>query len=271
MKTTTIEKPHHRAPAKAANMEQTRDLPKPANDAAPEADSESLAIPGREAEESEARKLHDDWLGHQRKSLGLAVKLGGILNSLKPDVPHGKWEAYVGQHLGIEPRTARNYMRLHREASNINTIANLSKTETISDLGIRAALDLLADLKKASKSAAEGSNEDGDSGKRKSSASDIAAGPPPLRLADGRNVDLKQLKWIDGPISRRSIESWIDRSSPDAGDPKATKVEARRQSAVVQIAAVINRACGRAKPEAATELINSSLEVIRTLMREAHT
>lgn len=83
----------------------------PENAAAP------LALPGREAEEAKARELHGAWRDLRRKSLCTAIQLGGILTALKAELkdatPKRNWEPYVRDHLGIEPRTARNYMRLH--------------------------------------------------------------------------------------------------------------------------------------------------------------
>jgi hypothetical protein len=265
MKTNTNYKSHNRKPANSTDPAPVDSASPPAQTAESPLDSESLALPGREAEESEVRKLHTEWSGFQRTSLEVAIKTGGILAVLKADLrkitPKRNWESYVRNHLGIEPRTASNYMRIFHKSSNPDTINLLQKSETISEIGIRDALNILAELNKSASGEAGSKNDTN----RKSSNT----GPPPFRLADGSSIELKRLQWADGLISRRSLESWISRINQGDHDPNAQKIEARRQRAVVQIAAGINRACGKAKPEIAAQLVDSSFNVIRTLMAES--
>ncbi len=234
--------------------------------------TENLAIPGKEDEESKVRKLHAELLALGRTSLEFAIEAGDILAALKTElrnaVPKRKWQPYVRDHLGIDPRTASNYMRLYRRFSDIESIGTAKRTEMISDTGIRKALDYLAEIDKAARKNSGRKKAGGDTKRSKASSSNDPIGPPPLRLADGRSLDLGQLHWKDGLISSHVIGSWLSRFEPDAADPKAEKQEARRQQAVVHIAAGINRACGRARPDVAKELAMSAIEVVQRLLEK---
>ena len=72
---------------------------------------------------------------------------------------HGKWLAWLKEHVGIEDRTAQNYVKLAR---------NKAKYETVSHLGVRQALKLAG---------------------KTSSAGDVDAGGETVRsLSDGRDI-----------------------------------------------------------------------------------
>jgi len=231
-------------------------------------ESESLALPGREAEESMVRELHTEWLDLRRKSLRVVIQLGGILTRLKAELknatPKRNWESYTRNHLKIEPRTARNYMRLYRQASEIDTLGKFLKSETVSEIGIREALDFLAELAKAAKAESNASKSTSGSRKMQSEADKQHS----LMLADGSLIDLNRSHWADGLVSLHMVESWMNRANSSSNDQGSMKLEARRQRAVVRIAAEINRVCGKAQPDAAAELAKSSLEVIRTLLSD---
>jgi hypothetical protein len=234
---------------------------------------EIQTLPGCEAQESQVRELHAEWMSLRRKSLLVAFQLGGILEhlkaALKEESPKRRWEPYVRGHLGIEPRTASNYMRIHCEASTIDGIGELLKSETISEMGIREALDILADLKKAHGSSKNQQDADRNSKAKKEGGSQKAAGQPPLQLVDGSRIKIDRLQWIDGLVPRSAIESWMSEVAADSTDPKSGKIEARRQRVVIQIAAGINRACGKAEPSTAIELVESSLDAIRMILRKS--
>ena len=112
----------------------------------------SLSIPGRENDEAQVKELIGEWLDLRRRSLAIAMKLGRILTDLKAELktarPRRFWEPYVRDHLGVHPRTASNYMRIWREASDLDKLGKNLESETISDMGIREVLDLLADARK---------------------------------------------------------------------------------------------------------------------------
>lgn len=232
---------------------------------------DSQALPGYESQESQVRELHAKWLSLRRNSLQVAFQLGRILACLKAELkkasPKRRWEPYVRDHLGIEPRTASNYMRIHREASTLDSIGKLLQPEMISEMGIREALDNLADLKTANGSNKNQQAADLDSKAKKEGGSQKAAGQPPLRLVDGSQINLERLHWIDGLVPRSAIESWMSEAVADSTDPKSGKIVAKRQRVVIQIAAGINRACGKAEPSAAIELVESSLDAIRMILR----
>src|SRR5205814_4174675 len=71
--------------------------------------------------------LHEQIMGNARKSLDLAIQVGGLLTQQKETVGHGQWEKWVETHLPFGPRTASNYVRLYRERERI-------KSESVSDL-----------------------------------------------------------------------------------------------------------------------------------------
>lgn len=239
----------------------------------PASTEETQALPGCEAQESQVRELHAEWLGLRRNSLQVAIQLGGILvhlqAALKEANPKRRWEPYVHDHLGIEPRTASNYMRIHREASTLDSTGKLLQPEMISKMGIREALDILADLKTANGPKKSQQDADRDSKAKKEGGSQKDAGQPPLRLVDGRQINLERLHWIDGLVPRSAIESWMSETAADFNDPKSGKIEAQRQRVVIQIAAGINRACGKAEPSAAIELVESSLDAIRMILQKS--
>jgi hypothetical protein len=239
----------------------------------PASTEETQALPGCEGQEAQVRELHTEWIGLRRKSLRVAFQLGRILMhlhaALKEASPKRRWEPYVRDHLGIEPRTASNYMRIHREASCFASAGELLRPETISEMGIREALDILADLKTANGSNKNQQAADLDLKAKNESGSQKAAGQPPLQLVDGSQINLERLHWIDGLVPRSAIESWMSETAADSADPERGKIEARRQRVVIQIAAGINRACGKAEPSAAMELVDSSLDAIRMILRKS--
>jgi hypothetical protein len=72
-------------------------------------------------------KLHDRIIGNLKQSLNDAMQIGKLLTEQKASLNHGEFTPWVHNHLPFTDRTARNYMRLHRERDRL-------KTETVSDL-----------------------------------------------------------------------------------------------------------------------------------------
>jgi hypothetical protein len=66
-----------------------------------------------------------------------ALAAGRMLIETKDSLPHGAWEPWLAQHVGMSARTARRYMQLAH--------AGL-KSATVADLGIRAASERVARL-----------------------------------------------------------------------------------------------------------------------------
>jgi hypothetical protein len=236
--------------------------------------TESTQAPtGCEALEAEVRQLYAEFEGLARTTLRVAYRLGSKLTQLKAALKQGSpklsWETYVEEHLGIRSRSASNYMRIHREASTINGIAELLKSETVSEIGIREALDVLAERKAKGGDVEPGQAVLKDKETKLSARAHKASAQPGLRLADGRQIKMERLQWVDGLVPRSAIESWVSEVAADSADPERGKIEARRQRVVIQIAAGINRACGKAEPSSALELVESSLDAVRMILRQS--
>jgi hypothetical protein len=201
----------------------------------------------------------------------VAYRLGSKLTQLKAALKQGSpklsWETYVEEHLGIRSRSASNYMRIHREASTLKGIAELLKSETVSEIGIREALDVLAERKAMGGDVEPGQAVSKDMEAKLSARAQKASAQPPLQLVDGSQINLERLQWNDGLVPRSAIESWMSEAAIDCADPKRVKIEARRQRIVIHLAAGFNRACGSVTPSPG--LVVSSLDAIRMLVRES--
>ena len=64
-----------------------------------------------------------------------ALAAGAWLNEAKKALPHGKWEPWLNDHVGMSTRTARRYMQIDRSGL---------KTATVADLGIRGASEAIS-------------------------------------------------------------------------------------------------------------------------------
>ena len=82
--------------------------------------------------------LHNEIVGHLKQSLEKAIQIGELLTEQKQSLKHGEFTKWVKENLPFTDRTARNYMRLHRERNRL-------KTETVSDL--KGAYALLSEGK----------------------------------------------------------------------------------------------------------------------------
>lgn len=76
---------------------------------------------------NEINRLHNEIVGHLKTSLEKAMRIGELLTEQKQKLKHGEFTPWIKANLPFTDRTARNYMRLHRERDRI-------KTETVSDL-----------------------------------------------------------------------------------------------------------------------------------------
>jgi hypothetical protein len=72
-------------------------------------------------------RLHDEVIGALKTSLEKAIRIGELLTEQKKSLAHGAFLPWVKESLPFTDRTARNYMRLHRERDRL-------KTEMVSDL-----------------------------------------------------------------------------------------------------------------------------------------
>jgi hypothetical protein len=72
------------------------------------------------------------------------IECGGMFIEVKKNVPHGEFEDWLKKHCHeIEPRTARLYMYLAKNADEIEKLA-AENGNTVADLSIRGAKRLLA-------------------------------------------------------------------------------------------------------------------------------
>lgn len=74
-------------------------------------------------------------LDAKRKGGEAILTIGRCLIEAKEMLPHGEWLPWLTEQVEFSPRTAQNFMRLAREWSN---------TQTLADLGASKALTLLA-------------------------------------------------------------------------------------------------------------------------------
>ncbi len=225
--------------------------------------------------EAGIRELHREYVSSSRTTLRLAYQLGAKLTQLKAVLKKQSlkvsWETYVHEKLQIHPRTASNYMRVFSEASTIEGgISELVNSDASSKLGIREALDILAE-RKAQNAVEESGNAATEEVKPTPSATpEKAHDQPALKLADGSRIKLERIQWSDGLLPRSAIESWLNEAPTDSADQQSRKIEARRQRVVIQLAAGINRACGKADSSTALELVESSLDEIRKILHKSH-
>ena len=79
--------------------------------------------------------ITDELLDAKRKGGEAILTIGRCLIEAKEMLPHGEWLPWLTEQVEFSPRTAQNFMRLAREWSN---------TQTLADLGASKALTLLA-------------------------------------------------------------------------------------------------------------------------------
>jgi hypothetical protein len=87
---------------------------------------------------SEIQKAHAAAVENQRKTLEQAIRAGDLLIEAKALAGHGKWLPWLHEHCQLSERTAQLYMRLARNRGVID-----AKSATVSDLGIRGAIEAL--------------------------------------------------------------------------------------------------------------------------------
>jgi hypothetical protein len=81
---------------------------------------------------------HEAVVGSLRHGLHRAMNAGDILLEARTQVRHGDWLPWL-ESCGISERTAQRYVRLAKHRAEIE-----AKSDTVSDLGIRGALALIA-------------------------------------------------------------------------------------------------------------------------------
>lgn len=198
------------------------------------------------AEEEEIKKLHRQLIGFGHKALELAIQIGEKLQALKAKQGHGKWGDYVENVLGIQSRTASNYLRLAQNKEE------LRKSERFADLSPTEALAELRRLKKA-----ESEEEDSES----------SAEEEDFVLADGRLLKPQKLAWQDGLFGRDRIDSALKHISetPEDKDGPPTAIQ---QQVFLYLASGINAGCESAEPAEAVSVVRAALKEIEVLLED---
>ena len=91
------------------------------------------ALPPKEGRDIEA--ITNDILEAKRRGGEAILTIGRCLTEAKQSLPHGEWLPWLNERVELSERTAQKFMKLAREWSNPNTLA---------DLGASKALMLLA-------------------------------------------------------------------------------------------------------------------------------
>ncbi|MGE3182603.1 MAG: DUF3102 domain-containing protein [Phycisphaerae bacterium] len=86
--------------------------------------------------------LHHEAEQSARQAVDRALQCGELLASVKDRLPHGDFSRFVIDHCRFSLRTAQAYMRLHRHRDEL-----AAKSATVACLGVREALELLAEPK----------------------------------------------------------------------------------------------------------------------------
>jgi hypothetical protein len=102
---------------------------------------------------NEIEAAHQLAIGAARTAIQHAVACGKLLIEAKAQVAHGEWLPWVEEHLSFGDRQARKYMALAANAEQ------LAYRNCGSDLGINAALELIASPKTSHSLRVMGSSE----------------------------------------------------------------------------------------------------------------
>ena len=75
-------------------------------------------------------------LDAQRKGGEAILTIGRCLNEAKDMLPHGEWLPWLAEKVGYSEKTAQNFMRLAREFSNPQALADLGATKALKLLAL---------------------------------------------------------------------------------------------------------------------------------------
>ncbi|MCP5536111.1 MAG: hypothetical protein H7A51_07715 [Akkermansiaceae bacterium] len=210
------------------------------------------------------KELHSELNKLAKKTLLLASEAGRILCRLKEDTPHAQWESYVQKELGIHPRSASNYMRVWTQLSHWETSGEFLKSESVSEMGMREALDFFTEQEESATTKSERPSPKVPVKRR--------AAPQPhefFSLADESKISFKKIRWKEGLISKDCLETSLSKLTSKDETPRETKTLARQQRFVAEIAASINRCAGMTRPEVATKTAQAALEIVSKMISES--
>lgn len=88
------------------------------------------------AEGRTIESITDDILEAQRKGGEAVLTIGRCLIEAKDMLPHGEWLPWLAEKVGYSEKTAQNFMRLAREISNPQALADLGATKALKLLAL---------------------------------------------------------------------------------------------------------------------------------------
>lgn len=88
------------------------------------------------AEDRTIEVITGDILEAQRKGGEAVLTIGKCLIEAKDMLPHGEWLPWLAEKVGYSEKTAQNFMRLAREFSNPQAIADLGATKALKLLAL---------------------------------------------------------------------------------------------------------------------------------------
>ena len=90
------------------------------------------------AESRSIETITGEILDAQRKGGEAVLTIGRCLIEAKDMMPHGEWLPWLAEKVGYSEKTAQNFMRLAREFSNPQAIADLGATKALKLLALPA-------------------------------------------------------------------------------------------------------------------------------------
>jgi hypothetical protein len=172
---------------------------------------------------------HEAAAGALKRSVEHAIAAGDLLIEAKAQVPHGQWLPWLKEHCQIPERTARLYMRLAKNKTEIGNVA---------DLTVRGAAALLASPPDSLVAAmADAAIEDLDiaayerceaeRAKRKNAASETEAALLQVISLGGNTSFIGQAIWDQlGVQFMAAIDRWKSALEADFDEPFAPLVAA---------------------------------------------
>ena len=76
---------------------------------------------------------------HQMEGADAVIGLGNCLLEAKAQLPHGEWLLWLSENLNLSERSAQDLMRIARNCSNPQALADLGKTKVLSILSLPPA------------------------------------------------------------------------------------------------------------------------------------
>lgn len=242
----------------------------------------------RPAEGRTIEAITGEILDAQRKGGEAILTIGRCLNEAKDMLPHGEWLPWLAEKVGYSEKTAQNFMRLAREFSNPQALADLGATKALKLLALpqderekfvedhnvidmttrqlEKAIKERDEARKAAEAAkAEASTAEQDRAKM---ADDMAMTKASLRAVleeKQRTVqDVDRLQQELAELKKRPVEVAVE----TVADPEA--LEKARADAVAEMQAKLDRAKERQKKaEAQAKEAQAALERAQAQLQDS--